>query len=142
MQNIDPNLIGWFQFAVRAGINTFLPVLIWVPYCFIVSKKPSESAVIFYKKMRISSLGWRKIERETGLPSPEGEFKMNLIGWDVTSLALFGVLLGTGSLIFQQWTQAIIYLPIGIICSFFTWKIMSSAVFSSIAAETEEPMEP
>ena len=143
MLNLDvkPELVGWIYFAIRVAILTFLPAAIWIPYCFWVSKKPDDAAIEFYKKMRISSFGWKHIEEMTGLASPRGEFKMNFIGWIVTCFALFGILLGTGSIIFQQWGQALIYLPIGLIASCFTWKIMSGETFASMATEEEEAAE-
>lgn len=133
MNDIDPEQIGWLYFAIRVGICTFIPPMVWIPYAFMRNKEPSHSATEFYKKMRIASYGWKLVEDRTGLPSPKGEFKMNLLGWIVTCFALYGVLLGTGSVIFQQWDQAMIYLPVGCVTSYFTWKIMSGKTFSNIS---------
>lgn len=128
----DYELIGWVDFAVRIFVCTFVPVLIWVPYVFITSQAPTQAATDFYTKMRISSLGWKKIEEETGLESPKNEFANNLKAWLAAVLALYGIMLGIGSIIFLQWTQAAIYLPIGIIASIITWKIMSGESFDQI----------
>jgi SSS family solute:Na+ symporter len=138
LPNLAPDQAGWLHFAVRVFILTFAPPLIWIPYAFLTKRKPDESAVAFYKKMRISSFGWRRIETQTGLPSPKGEFKMNLVGWLVTCFALYGILLGSGSLIFQQWGQAAVYLPIGITASVFSWKILSGSTFKSLNGEGSE----
>lgn len=129
LPDLEPDKIGWLYFAIRVCIVTFGPLLIWVPYAFFVAREPNEAAIAFYKKMRIASLGWSRVEKITGLASPKSEFKMNLVGWIVTCFALYGILLGTGSLIFQQWTQAAIYLPIGIVASFYTSKILSGNTF-------------
>ena len=131
-------MAGWFHFAVRVFILTFAPPLIWIPYAFLTKRQPSESAISFYKKMRIASFGWAHIEKMTGLPSPKGEFKMNVVGWLVTCFALYGILLGSGSLIFQQWGQAAVYLPIGVVASIYTWKIMSGSTFKSLNEENTE----
>jgi SSS family solute:Na+ symporter len=135
LPDLAPDQVGWLHFATRVCIITFAPLLIWIPYAFLVARTPDASAVAFYKKMRIASFGWRRIERLTGLPSPEGEFKMNVVGWLVTCFALYGVLLVTGSLIFQQWGQAAVYLPIGIVASIGTWKIMSGKTFKPLSEE-------
>jgi hypothetical protein len=99
------------------------------------NKVPTERAIEFYKKIRISSIGWKKVQDMTGVKAPEGEFKMNFIGWIVTSIALYGILLGTGSLIFKQYTQFFIYFPAGVVACCFTWKIMTGKTFSSIKDE-------
>jgi len=135
LPDLAPDKVGWLHFAVRVFILTFVPLLIWIPYAFLAARQPSEAAVVFYKKMRISSFGWKHIEQMTGLPSPKGEFKMNVIGWIVTCFALYGILLGSGSIIFQQWGQAAIYLPIGIVASIYTWKIMAGFTFKSLSEE-------
>ena len=132
LSDIAADQVGWLHFAIRVFVATFVPPLIWIPYAFLRSRKPNESAVAFYKKMRISSFGWALVEKMTGLASPQGEFKMNFVGWIVTCFALYGILLGSGSLIFQQWKQAAIYLPIGIVASIYTWKIMSGSTFESL----------
>jgi SSS family solute:Na+ symporter len=132
LPDLAPDKVGWLYFATRVFILTFAPLLIWIPYAFLIARKPDEAAVAFYKKMRIASVGWRRIENSTGLPAPKGEFKMNVIGWLVTCFALYGILLGSGSLIFQQWGQAAIYLPIGIAASIYSWKIMSGSTFKSL----------
>jgi SSS family solute:Na+ symporter len=138
LESVAPDQVGWIQWAVRMMVFTFGPALIWVPYVLLRSKQPNEHAIEFFRKIRISSIGWRRVEQETGIKAPRGEFKANLIGWVVTSLALYGVLLGMGSVIFMQWKQAAVYLPIGIVCSWFTWKIMSGETFASL---NEKPAE-
>ena len=57
---------------------------------------------------------------------------MNLIGWFVTTLALYGILLGSGCLIFHQWLRGTIYIIVGIVAGYFTWKIMSGGLLSSL----------
>ena len=58
-----------------------------------------------------------------------------MVGWFATCFALYGILLGSGSLIFQQWGQAAVYLPIGIAASIYTWTIMSGSTFKSLNEE-------
>jgi SSS family solute:Na+ symporter len=132
--NFDPNheLIAWAFFAIRVFLVTFIPLLFWVPYVLLTTDEPSEAALSFHRKMRLSSIGWKRAELITGVFSPRGEFKNNLKAWLCSVGALYGIMLGIGSIIFQQWNQALIYMPIGLIGAYFTWKIMSSSSFDSM----------
>ncbi len=145
LHNISKEDAEWVRWSVRVFIFTFAPPLVWIPYAFIRSEKPNEHAIEFYKKIRISSWGWRKVEEITGEPAPKGEFKMNLLGWLVTTGALYGILMGTGALIFHQWTFGAACLAVGLVCSLLTWKIMTSGFFASIEeslAQSDETTSP
>jgi SSS family solute:Na+ symporter len=124
---------GWLVWAVRMFVFTFLPPVIWVPYAFFRTKEPSASAIDFYKKIRINSYGWKTVEKITGLAAPKGEFYGNMKGWLVTSVTLYGILLGTGALIFQMWVQAVVLLAIGAVGAKMTWGIMSSNILTDVA---------
>jgi SSS family solute:Na+ symporter len=135
LHNLSAEDTNWVRWATRMFVFTFIPPMVWIPYAFLRSKKPNQSTINFYKKIRISSFGWRKIERETGLPAPKGEFMTNIAGWIVTVIALYGILLGTGCIIFQQWIKAAIFMPTGLFFGWITWKIMTGGMLSKIGGE-------
>jgi hypothetical protein len=135
LHDLNPEDTKWIRWAVRMFVFTFIPPLVWIPYALIRSKTPNENAVSFYKKIRISSFGWKKVEQSTGLPAPKGEFMMNMLGWAVTAIALYGILLGTGCILFHQWLKAAFFMPAGIIFGWFTWKIMTGNILSEIDSE-------
>jgi hypothetical protein len=130
LHDLNAEDANWVRWAVRMFVFTFTPALVWVPYALIRSKTPNESAIGFYKKIKISSFGWKKVEQLTGIKAPKGEFMMNMLGWAVTAIALYGVLLGTGCILFHQWLKAAAFMPIGILFSWFTWKIMTGNILT------------
>jgi SSS family solute:Na+ symporter len=132
----DPDDVERIHWATRMFVFTFVPPLIWAPYAILSTREPSEAAKNFYKKIRISSKGWKRVEAETGLPAPKGEVAMNLLGWAVTAVALYSALLGTGSLIFHFWKEAAIFLPLAAVSGWGTWKIMTHSLFSGMRADT------
>jgi len=116
---------GLALFCIRVSVMTLLPPLVWVPYVLLRKGEPSREAVGFYRKLRISSPGWRRVEQETGIPAPRGELVRNLRGWLITVLALYGVMLGIGALLFHQWRSAAVYLAIGAVCGISIHRMFS-----------------
>jgi SSS family solute:Na+ symporter len=119
---------GLAIFCIRVSLMSVLPPLFWLPYVLFTSQKPSESAVAFYRKIRISSPGWRLVERQTGQSAPRGEFIRNFIGWVVTSLTIYGLMLGIGSIIFHDFSAGIAFLAVAAISGYTLKRIFSKIV--------------
>ena len=123
---------GLAIFCIRVTIMSVVPPLIWLPYALLASRKPSIAATEFYKRIRISSAGWRVVEKSTGLPAPKGEFFRNFSGWIVTTLALYGLMLGIGALLFHQWITAAICLAIAAITGFMLTRMLTGSQFATV----------
>ena len=72
------------------------------------------------------------MEEETGVAAPKGEFGRNLFGWAVTALALYGLMLGIGALLFHQWKLAIVYLIVAAVAGFFLKRMLSKSAFAGL----------
>ena len=123
----------WVIFGIRITAMTIIPPLIWIPFALWSSKKPTKHDLNFYQKLRISSLGWKKVEKLSGIPSPKGEFLTNLKGWFVTVICLYGLMLGIGSLLFHQWVPAIAYLIAAAVSGYFLINMMKRQAFSGLS---------
>ena len=99
-------LENWF--AVRVAINICVTFVVWVSVTLLTSRRPCPQTTAFHERMRIAGPGWRRVARETGIPSQPGELRRAATGWIASLLLLFGLLLGIGSLIFHNWTAAIV----------------------------------
>ncbi|MCH2206876.1 MAG: Na+:solute symporter [Lentisphaerales bacterium] len=128
---------GWVIFGIRITAMTIIPPLLWIPFAFLSSSKPKDHDLSFYRKLRISSFGWSKVEKLTGVPSPKGEFATNFKGWFVTVICLYGLMLGIGSLLFHQWTPALGYLAAASISGYFLIGMMKRQAFSGLADKME-----
>jgi solute:Na+ symporter, SSS family len=127
IMNLPPDELAIF--GLRIGIMSIIPLMIWIPYVLITSRKPSESAVNFYKKIQISSWGWRKIEKETGIKAPKGEFLINLFAWLVSCLTLFTMLVGIGNIIFHKFLSGLLLLGATILFGIILFKLIKKMQF-------------
>ncbi len=128
---------GLAIFCIRVTIMSIIPPLIWIPFAVITNRKPCDSTLAFHRKLRIASAGWRRVERETGVESPKGEFGRNLFGWFITVLTLYGMMLGTGSLLFHRWWAGAGFLLVAVIAGCFLLKILRGNGFSGLSENKE-----
>ncbi len=115
--------------AIRLMVTVAVVAVAWVSVTLITSRKPSPQTIEFYKKMRISGPGWRRLQKLTGVEPYPGEFKQSLIGWITCSVFLLAILLSIGKFLFHQWSWGIFYLALAIISGYILKKVMSKVQF-------------
>jgi hypothetical protein len=74
----------------------------WVAVALVTSRKPSERAIEFYKRMRIPGPGWRKVAEITGVKPEEGQLLAATLGWIGCVALILGLLVGVGKLLFHE----------------------------------------
>ncbi|MHC4533568.1 MAG: sodium:solute symporter family protein [Planctomycetota bacterium] len=116
-------------FAYRLIVTVVVVAAVWVTVTLVTSRKPSKQTIEFYKKMRISGPGWRKVRQLTGIEPFAGEFRQNLIGWVSCSFFLLSILLSIGKFLFLQWTWGIFYLVLAVVSGYILKKVMSKVQF-------------
>lgn len=111
------------MYGVQIVVTIATVAATWLLVAFVTKSAPSDADRAFYEKIRVAGPGWKRVATETGLQPLPGEFGRSLIGWIVCCTALFSVLIGSGKLLFHQWTTGGILMAIGIIASIVTLKI-------------------
>ncbi len=98
--------------------NTFFVIVAittvaWVAVTFMTSPTDTNTLSAFYNK--IHPMGaWEPIRKKLNMPKPEGSFIMLWICWLASIIMTYSVLFMFGKLIFQEWTDFLIYLSIAI----------------------------
>ena len=115
--------------AIRLMVTVAVVALVWISVTLITSRKPSPQTIEFYKKMRISGPGWRRLQKLTGVEPYPGEFKQSLIGWITCSVFLLAILLSIGKFLFHQWSWGTFYLVLALVSGYILKKIMSKVQF-------------
>ncbi len=124
-----PVTAGKDMYAARITIISIAVTVVWLVVTFLTSKKPDQHTVNFYKKMRITGPGWKKIREATGIKQHKGEFLQNFIGWITCVVFLYSILIGVGKLLFHEWMIAIIYFIISIISGWMLKKCIGKMIF-------------
>lgn len=90
-------------FPMQVILMTLGMPLIWLPVAFLTHPKPGKAEHAFYKQVRPSSPGWRRVAQETGLALPKGGIMLNLASWLGCVAAVYGFMLGMGYALFHKW---------------------------------------
>ena len=83
----------------------------WILTAFLGPQTDREKLLSFYKKVRPSGPGWKKIRKEAGISAAEGKsgsdsFPQALIGWVSGSLTIWSALFTVGNVLYGRWVYA------------------------------------
>ena len=116
-------------FAVRLVIITTVVTVCWILVALLTNKSPSEQIKNFHYKLKVGGVGWRQVELATGVRGESSRIAVGAVGWVLGCLMIYGFLLGTGMMLFHQWTMGVTWLLIGISSTFFIKKYIVNKIF-------------
>ncbi len=112
---------GWLT-STEAGLNipphtgliitVAITTPIWIIVTYLTRPVPRETLVSFYKLTRPAGPGWSELRNTENLESSPDSLAHSLLAWVLGCLAIYSVLFGVGSLIFNKTTQGFIMLVI------------------------------
>lgn len=116
-------------FAVRLVIITTLVTISWVLVAIITNRTPCVHTLEFHKKIRVGGLGWRRVSRETAVAGEGSRIRTSMLGWVLGCLMLYGILIGTGKLLFHAWTEGLLSLTVGLVSAWLLKRYVADKIF-------------
>ena len=107
----------WIEIVIGAVLTT----ITWIIATFITPPEDEKTLMRFVDIVNPGGPGWKKFEQKKtikGWSVPKGILSM-LLG----SIAVYGVLLGTGSFIYGNYLIAIFLMVISFVCVYFLLKV-------------------
>ncbi len=107
----------WIEIVIGAVLTT----ITWIIATFITPPEDEKTLMRFVDIVNPGGPGWKKFEQKKtikGWSVPKGILSM-LLG----SIAVYGVLLGTGSFIYGNYLIAISLMSISLVCVYFLLKV-------------------
>ena len=89
-------------FARTLLITTGITTVVWLIVTFATKPEPRETLRSFYLKVRPAGPGWAPLVADTGVQPPKGEISRNAISWVFGIALVYGIMFGTGALLFDQ----------------------------------------
>lgn len=89
-------------FARTLLITTGITTVVWLIVTFATNPEPRETLRSFYLKVRPAGPGWAPLVADTGVQPPKGEIARNAISWVFGIALVYGIMFGTGALLFDQ----------------------------------------
>ena len=107
---LNDSFVVWIEIVIGAALTT----IIWIIATFITPPEDEKTLMRFVDIVNPGGPGWKKFEQKKTIESwsvPKGILSM-LLG----SIAVYGILLGTGSFIYGNYLIATSLMAISIIC--------------------------
>ena len=108
-------------FAVRLVIITSVVTLAWIIVTYATNKSPNDQDIAFHRKMKIGGLGWKRTAKLTGIEGDSSRIVTSVWGWILGCGMIYGLLLGTGKLIFAQ-SEGWFYILLGSVSAWLLRK--------------------
>jgi hypothetical protein len=89
--------------------------VVWVAVTYLARPTERSTLVSFYRLVRPAGPGWNGIREEAGVGSSPDSFSNNLLGWVLGVAFTYSALFGTGSFIYGNKPQALMWLVVFVI---------------------------
>ena len=108
-------------------ISLVVVTLVWLTVTFLTTPTSKEKLKSFFRTVRPAGPFWKpvseELKEEEGIV-PEDNLKVAFIGWIFSNPMTLGYLFGIGNFLMGRPTQGVIWLIVGIYCTFVTvWSV-------------------
>lgn len=132
-----PDRPGEEWFAVRMLITVAFTMLVCVAVTLLTSRQgPTRQTVAFYERLRIHGRGWRRVRQLTDARPASGNAWDNVLACLSSIALLYSLLLGTGYLLFGDWSRFGACLALGLPCGYLAHKKIRDVLASLRAPPT------
>jgi Na+/proline symporter len=102
------------DFGLRLMVTAAITLVVWVPIMLLTKPESDEKLDAFYYRVRPGGPGWKRQRERTGAP-PAQDLAKDLQRVCAGLFLLFGLMFGTGGLLFQRWGNAFIMLGMAVV---------------------------
>ena len=102
----------------------------WMLTAFLGPQTDREKLLSFYKKVRPSGPGWKKIRKESGISAAEAKsgsdsFPRALVGWVSGSLTIWSALFTVGNVLYGRWVYAGVLFAVFVVAGLVLLRVIS-----------------
>jgi hypothetical protein len=123
---------GDMEASMQLVIGVLITTIGWITITLLT--KPEDDAVLsrFYQKVRPHDFGWKTWLKKSGIKSESsgGGIGKEVLAMVLGCLMVYGYLFGMGYWIYGEGMNAIIWILVGVVCSFSLWKLWGKLSFS------------
>jgi Na+/proline symporter len=102
------------------GVTT----VVWITAAFYGPKTERATLVSFYKLVRPAGPGWKSVQEESGVgPSPDS-LPQAMLGWVLGCLFVYSALFGSGSFLYGNNTQGMVFLVAFVLSGYGVVKVL------------------
>ena len=95
-------------------VTTTLTTIVWLSSTFLTEPEPQEKLQAFYDLVRPASFGWKPFAKKNSLEM-KGELSLSFFHWILGCSLIYGVLFGTGDLLFGRLLPGFVLIGVGVV---------------------------
>jgi solute:Na+ symporter, SSS family len=126
-------------FAKQALITTAVTTVIWFVTTMATKPESEERLVQFYRRVRPSVFGWRRIASQAPEIQPVGDIGANAIDWILGCALVYCAMFAIGNLVLHDWLPGIILLIVAMISGYAIFWRLSRRGWGTLSGATQGP---
>jgi solute:Na+ symporter, SSS family len=126
-------------FAKKALITTGTTTMVWLITTFITRPEPDERLVQFYRLVRPSAYGWKRIALLAPEIVPVNDIGSSTVNWIAGCALVYCATFSIGNLVLHEWLTGLVLLAIAVAaaCAIF-WRL-SQTGWDSFSGSRDTP---
>ncbi len=120
------------QFAYLILITVAVTTVVWVATTLLTAPESDTTLLRFYRKVRPSPAGWRRIQQLAPEIPASNDLGWNLLDWLAGCALVYGALFGIGKVILNDFALGTLFLAIAIAAGWFIYWDLNRRGWSSV----------
>lgn len=120
------------QFAYLILYTVAFTTVVWLAVTFLTAPETDATLVGFYRKVRPSVVGWRRVARLAPDVQPSGDLAWNLLDWLCGCVLVYGALFGIGKVILKDYGTGLAFLAAALVAGGVIIKDLSRRGWASV----------
>jgi len=125
-------------FAKTALITAGCTTVAWVVATFLTPAESEEKLVAFYRRVRPTVHGWKKIAQLAPEVAEVRDLRSNALNWLLGCLMIYCSLFGIGKLVFGEWLLGLLLLAVAAVSGWVIFWDLSRRGWQSLSG-VEQP---
>ncbi len=113
------------DFAYLVLATTTTTTAVWLIATLLTKPEPEEVLLNFYRRIRPAAALWGPISKQAPEIEPDKYLLNNFLDWLAGVAMIYAFLFGLGHLLFSRWLEGILFLVLGVSCSYFIYRDLS-----------------
>jgi len=120
------------QFAYLILITVAITTVVWLAATFLTPPESDATLLGFYRKVRPSPAGWRRVQRLAPEIPVSHDLGWNLADWLCGCALVYGALFGIGKIILDDLPTGTLFLAIAVVAGVFIYWDLNRRGWASV----------
>lgn len=116
------NIFTNFPYWQKLIINIVLSAIIWVTVTLLTKPVEEEKLINFYKKVKVSKWGWKRISEKTQIEGENLSLKKEIFFWILSILFIYGITFSIGKFLLLEFLEGAVLFLISTISFSYIYK--------------------